>query len=493
MKTKDDFLGSIEDLIDNYPTIAALYYAEDPRIKQHLSAIAAMLAMYSAQVESAQLEPFEKVRDATVLADAAMRGIVRKSTAVVVQLGVVNKGPSAFTLEAGRIIIDSSGREYIVEASVTAPAGGSASARARQERLVSVSHTVSGSAPFYAIEISPSDEQESLCSISVSDDDGEYEYRYRYVNTAVAERVYHVEADDRQRVYVRFGAERLVGTQPPDGAVITLQIGYSFGNVSPTHASPFSFADVASAADASIEMTMDQVITSGSDPLSMSVLRDLARYPSVYDDNAVYMGEFDFTVRRAFAGSLQFLSVWNEAAEETARGPNVDNVNAIFVAALSNTGGESVLSGAAAPVLIDNAALTETQQAIKAHIKRADDSYRVHFVTPVRSEIGMTVTATVPTSFIASTVRAQIVDALLEKYGPSSRAAQRGYNRPRYREVYALLQSKVPALSSGNADWKLSIDESQDVSVRPELWRYLSETSLTVTVTSEAGVTPGWS
>ena len=86
MLTKADFQRAIRDSISSYPAIAPLYQAGDPRVLQHLDAMATMLAMFSAQLETAMSEPFEKTRDATVLADAAMRGIVRKATPARVQM-----------------------------------------------------------------------------------------------------------------------------------------------------------------------------------------------------------------------------------------------------------------------------------------------------------------------------------------------------------------------------------------------------------------------
>ena len=80
MLTKADFQRAIRDSISSYPAIAPLYQSGDPRVLQHLDAMATMLAMFSAQLETAMSEPFEKTRDTTVLADAAMRGIVRKAT-----------------------------------------------------------------------------------------------------------------------------------------------------------------------------------------------------------------------------------------------------------------------------------------------------------------------------------------------------------------------------------------------------------------------------
>ena len=59
MLTKADFLRSIKDTVTSYPTISPLYQASDPRIIQHLDAMATMLALFSAQIEVSLSEPFE--------------------------------------------------------------------------------------------------------------------------------------------------------------------------------------------------------------------------------------------------------------------------------------------------------------------------------------------------------------------------------------------------------------------------------------------------
>lgn len=494
MLTKSDFQQAIRDSIAAYPAVAPLYQAGDPRILQHLDAMATMLAMFSAQIEAAQAEPFEKVRDATVLADAAMRGIVRRGTAARVRIRAVNSGTAAFAVDSARTLLDSAGRLYRIETPASVPAGGEATFEAVQLRSVTLTHTVSDSVPFYAVPIPAADDDAYLCSISVSDSDGEYTYRERYVNTEVGERVYHVEADDRQQVYVRFGYQDVVGTQPHDGTEITLTVLYTEGDISPDYGSPFSFEYLGSPAENAIKLTLDALLQAGQDPVSMSVLRDLARYPSVYEHNAVFLGEFDFLVRRNFP-TLQFLSVWNESAEEQARGPSYDNINALFVACLSATGGEAVLTEAdpaapVAPAEIESAGLTATQRSIAATIAAADDSYRVRFFTPVRSEIAMTISARVASSYVAADVRAQIIEALLSEYGQAASASRRGHNRPRYQHVYALLKSAVTALSSG--DMTVTIDDPDSADVRPELWRYLSADSLVVTVETINASTSGW-
>lgn len=496
MLTKADFQRAIRDSIASYPSIAPLYQSGDPRIMQHLDAMATMLAMFSAQVEVARAEAFEKTRDATVLADAAMRGIVRTGKSARVRIRVANTGSGVFTVETGRILLDSSGLSWRIETPVAVPAGGAAAFEASQVRSITITHTVSGTEPFYAIEVPAPEDDSHLCAIAVSDVDGAFEYRDRYVNTGPHERVFQVETDDRQRVYVRFGFDDVVGVQPKDGAEITLTVFYTAGAVSPAYGSPFSFEYLGSPAESAIELRMDALLVAGQNPMSMSVLRDLARYPSVYDSNAVFLGEFDFLVRRKFP-TLQFLSVWNESAEERARGASLGNINALFVACLSEQGGEAVLedgdpAAPVAPVKIAEDDLTETQREIKAAILAADDSYRVYFFTPVRSQISMVVNARVSTSYVATDVRQKIIEAALGEFGQAAAASRRGHNRPLYKRVYELLRQKVAALTSGDSDLTVNIVESPSLAARPEMWRYVSTDSLTVNVETTSIATPAW-
>jgi hypothetical protein len=495
MLTKADIQQAIADGIENYPAVAALYKAGDPRIIQHLDAMATMLAMLSVNIEVAQAEPFEKVRDSTVLADAAMRGIIRKARSGRVSVLAKNHNASPFAVETGRTLYDSVGNSYRIETNATVPAGAIATFEALQVKTETITHTVVGSEPYYAILIPEADDGSYLTGISVSDVDGAYEYRERYVNTSPGEKVFNVEADDRQNIYVRFGHDGIVGVQPPGGAQVTLVITRAVGEIAPELGSPFSFDYIASPADANVELTLNSVLDTGQDPPDMATVRELIKYPAVYDHNAVFLGEFEFLVRKNYSNA-QFISIWNELIEETAREASVDNINTLFVAVLSAGGSESVLTepDPAVPVppsLIAEGSWTATQAAIRALIKNADDSYRVKFYTPVRSEIAMTINATVSTSYVASDVQAQIRETVLDAYGAASAAARRGGHKPLYKDVYALLRKRVPAVADLNADMQVII--AQPVGAyRPELWRYVSPTSLAVTVATENLVSPSW-
>ena len=496
MFTKDDFLSALRNSVRAYPTINALYEAGDPRVIQPIAAMAMQLAMYSAQLETAQTELYEKTRSATILADAAMRGIVRKGRAARAKIKAVNSGATSYTIESGRNLVDSSGRMWRIETAATVPGnGGLATFEATQREVRTIEHTVSGSVPFYAIEIPQPEEDSYLCQIAVSDANGSFEYRDRYINSDAGERIFHVEADDRQRVYVRFGYEDVVGIQPDDGHEITLEVSYTNGAITAEYGSPFSFEYTRTVNESSIELSMESLLSAGEDPVSMTVLRDLAKYPSVYREDAVFLGEFGFLVRRNFP-SLQFLSVWNECMEEQARGASVDNINALYVACLTANGEEETLEekgdSTVQPKEIEEDDLTETQKEIERCILRADDSYRVRFFTPVISKIKMEINATVSTSYVVSDVREKIEEAILNEYGKESAASRRGQQQPLYRQVYELLKSAVPALSDGNADLTVTIDDGKTVGVRPEMWRFVDDTSLTVNVTTTNIIQHTW-
>jgi hypothetical protein len=95
----------------------------------------------------------------------------------------------------------------------------------------------------------PDSEDMHLSAIAVKDSTSEYSYRERFTNALPNEKVFHVESNDYDKVFVRFGVADVVGVQPMDGAILTLTVSYSHGDVS---IAP-----------------------------SIDYLRDLCRYPSV--------------------------------------------------------------------------------------------------------------------------------------------------------------------------------------------------------------------
>ena len=76
MTTKQAFLAQadIELLNPQYTKIAELKQAQDPFVVAQISAMAQMLELYSTQQNIAETEVFLKARDATILADATLKG-----------------------------------------------------------------------------------------------------------------------------------------------------------------------------------------------------------------------------------------------------------------------------------------------------------------------------------------------------------------------------------------------------------------------------------
>lgn len=497
MLTKANFQRAIADTIDRYPDLAARYRAADPIILQHLEAIATMLAMLSQSMDVAQTEVFAKARDATVQADAAMRGIVPKARPARVSIRVRNAGSAEAHIETGRPLADSRGRPWVVVAGADIPGHGEATIQAEQRTRVQIEHTVARDEPFHAVEIPAlrSDGQH-LAGLALQDAAGKWTYAERYVNVGPGDRVYHVEADERGRVYVRFGLRGIVGIQPTVGDVFTLRLDYSHGVVAPTLGSPFSLGSVQAPGDAFLNFAMDAMVLAGQDPIGIDALSTLARYPSVYDHSAVYLGEFDFLIRRHFP-DVQFLSVWNERIEELARGASVDSINVLFVACLGSGGAEPMApDGAAAGEVIAEEDLTELHVAIRETVARADDSYRVRFMTPLRAPQTWHVGAMIGSAYLPSVIEQRIREVILEKYGAA--AMRRGGATFSLQDVYASLRNAIPEIAEPGADIAVTIPGQggqaieQALTMPPETWRYVTPESLSVEVYATGVAPPSW-
>lgn len=464
--TKDDFLQAIRDTVTQFPNIAALYQAGDGRIIQAQAAMAQMLAMISQQQELAMAEPFDKVRDSTVLADASLKGIVPMAIPARVKVTVTNPTSTPFTLASGRVVLDSGGNTYRVDTPITVSASGVGDAEVLQEAPVIISHTVTASQPFYVIEVAQPTDGTFISGIAVQDASGNaFQYRQDFLNVGNGDKVFHVESDEYSRLFVKFGYAGVVGYQPGVGEVFTLTVNHTSGDVRPDANSPFSLEYAYTVQDSQITIKAKELLISGAEPISIATLRELCKYPSVYNSDAVYLGEFDFLIRRTMP-NLQFLSIWNETLEESVRGASVDNINRLFVAV----------------VPVDGADLEDTRAQIKRIILAADDSYDVLDVDTVDQTIGMTITAEVARIHDTDAVKQQIIDLIVASYGQSSAVTQAGMLVIQTKAVYKLLRDNIQALQDDGADYSVTIEAPPDV-LLPEQYRYVTAESLTVTVT----------
>jgi hypothetical protein len=464
VKTKAEFLALINAELSSYPVAAQRAQAGDPIVLGMLSAMASVLSNYSAEMDVAAAEPFVKARDVTVLADAAVKGILPYATPTKVTISVENTNTRPLQITAGRGLQDTRGRSYVVTIGATIAAGATGTITAIQKASATTTHTVTESKAFYSFSVPSAESGSYIASIRLLDSDGlEYAYSPEFVNVEENAKVFHIETDADRAMHVVFGAGDLGGVQPSTGDVYTLIVETTEGEITLDTDAIFAFEYSSSLVDKGAKLTLSTVEVTGTAPLPIETLRRIAQYPSIYDQSAVYLGNFEFLVRRNI-GSIKFLSVWNEQIEETARGASVDNVNTLFVSALSDS--------------MTQAALNEKIAAI---IKTADDSYKIKNVAAVTKNPAVAITAQVSEVYDFAELNQQIAEIVLAEYGEDSDFAQYGRGRIKYKRLYDLLTSKLQALQAENSDLQITITDP-DAEILPEHFRYVSEASLTVTV-----------
>lgn len=478
-----DFQSKIRDAVSSRPTAAAAYQAGDPRVLASVQAMAAMLAMVSQQIDLAESEPFLKARDGTVLADATMKGVLPLGKTAKATILVSNGGTSSVSIAVGRILLDSNGRRWTVDAAATVPAAvgavnGTATVSASQYTTRTLTHTVAGSVPFYEVQVAPSADGLYLVGLAVSDPDGAYAYSADFCNVAAGDRTYHVETDEYRRLWLRFGASDttfgpVVGYQPPNGKVLSIIVTECEGLVSMDTGASFALQTVATTAESLLTLTLSALTSTGANPPTMEVLRTLARYPALNDSNAVYLSNFDFLLRRQLAG-IQFLSVWNEQIEEAARGANILNMNKLFVAFV---------------IPSQTAAISQAQ--VTAVVARADNSLRLSFVAASVVTVPVTINAQVSAVYDPADIEAQIRTVVLAKYGATSTAAARGQASISYQVLAKALVDAIPALQDAISDFNVSVGAT--ATPKPEDYRYVTAASLTVNVTRLQASTGLWS
>jgi hypothetical protein len=218
-------------------------------------------------------------------------------------------------------------------------------------------------------------------------------------------------------------------------------------------------------------------VNPGADPVDIEVLRQLATYPSGYDGSAVYLGNFDFLIRRNLL-NLRFLSVWNEQVEESVRGPNVQNINRQFIAVLSD--GATTADQIAA-----------LQKSIRNVVAAADDSYWVKFVDAVETPLPLTINAQVSVVHDTGDVEAQIRAQVLALYGRDAAAVRQGMIRLSNKKITDALKKNIVALQDDGSDFQITLPAQTNL--LPEQFRYVSDASLTVNVTQATYNDGQWS
>jgi hypothetical protein len=449
-------------VIAEYPAAALAYQVQDPRMMALLRAMATQLSMRSQEQDVAAAEPFTKSRDMTVLANAAVMGVLPFASPAVMSLSVENVSSVAFDALSSRRVLDQQGRNYVTTKGATVPAGGSATIEVVQRSEASFSHTVTASQAFYSIPV-PAPEVGYITDIRVSDDSGNlYTYTPEFTNIELDAQIYHLESDEYRQISVVFGARFIGGYQPVIGDVFNITVVTTEGEISLSAGAPFVFEHATTIAESGAKLTLTAVQSTGSNPLDVSALRYVTNYPALYDKSAVYLGNFDFLVRGTLS-PFRFLSVWNEQREEEVRGASQSNINCLFVAAQKDGVSDDTL-----------------HEQIAQLIKKADNSYRYRRVAVAEVPIPVTVTLSIPDVYEREAVKKQAAEIILAQYGRESVWAKKGSGRVLIRRITTLLQTQIVACQAEDADIKVVVTD--EATIYPESYRYISADSLVVNV-----------
>jgi hypothetical protein len=476
--TRDEFLAKFAAEVTNYPTVALYYQAGDPRLFAPMGAVSTMFSMLSEQIDIAQLEPFSKTRDSTVLADAAMKGILPFGVPPQMTLSVANPGDVDVPIATGRVLLDQYGKRYTSETNATVPAGGAAALMVKQMTTRTASVTVDQSIPFYSVQVPENPDAEQVISgVFVTVDGTNYSYTPEFANVAADQPAFTLETDEQRRLFVRFGWANTFGVQPAAGAAVALTIEETQGATDLATNAAFTLEATTTEADRALTFKLASIINPGADPQDIETLRQFASYPSGYDSSAVYLGNFDFLIRRNMA-PFRFLSVWNEQVEENARGGNVANINKLFVAYMMDG-------------ITDDTQKAALEAQIRTIVAAADDSYVLKFVNVAETALPVTINAQVSVVHDTGDVEAKIRAQVLGLYGRDAPAVKQGMLKLSSKKINDALRKNIVALQDDGSDWQTTIPAQ--TGLLPEQYRYVSDASLTVIVTQATYNDGQWS
>lgn len=457
-RTKDQWMQLAVNEMTKFPTVAARYQIGDPMVTQILAGQCAVLAELDYQVEMTAGETYIKARDVTVLADAAVKGILPFATPSIGTIKVTNASADVLRITSGRTLQDQQGRYWVVMAGAVIAAGAVGSVTAKQITSRTLSHTVTAYRPFYTVDLSEPDVG-YIANVLVSG----FQYSTDFANTDDADRVYNIKSNERSELSLQFGIAGLAGYQPAVGETLAITIQDTEGAISLSVGMKFAFEYASGVQDAKVTLELSEVSQAGAAPMDIDTMREVCSYPGIYDDSAVFLSNFDFVVRKGIS-PLTFLSIWNEAREEEARDQaSIDNINHLFIAARK--------AGTTPAIL-------KTQ--ITAILKRADDSYRYRFVDVVDVEVPLKLVLSIPAVYDSGEAIQQARAVMLKEYGKESAWAKRGEARILEKDIHDQLKEAMPVLRERVSNLQVAEIGASD-KILPEHFRYITEESLVIT------------
>ena len=468
MLTQADFEARIVAVLDDYE-ILERYNAQDPIVLRFLRSIAAFLSLFSQEVDISEIEPFIKTRDRSIIADATNKGILPIGMPTQHVLEVLNRSANSITLSQGRMIEDNSGsRPWRLLQSVTVNAGETGEVLVEQSEYREVQYTVQSTENFHRVELQLRDDL-SLAGITVRDNSNQaYQLKKRWMNVEPLEYAFNLTTDSLRRIFIEFGDDERAGRTAQANQVFTFGILETYGDVDVSRLKDASLLDVLTTDETKVSVRFKQggIVRQGADPLNISQLRVLATYPALYDENAVFLGNFDYSVRQKFMARCHYIAVWNENEQDRYYGVTYQDINHLHIAVVAKNNAEQANLE------------TEIIQYIGLLDSLYKDRVRVHAV--VEKPFNITLNGRLAAVHDLDGVKAQIKGLLVDRYGRTKISASRwlvnGFNT---QGISTQLRTNIVAFQDNISDFSLNVPV---VLNKPHEWVYISEPSITLNI-----------
>ena len=479
MLTQTDFEQKLIAAITD-PEIVSRYAAGDPLVVQQVRANAAYFALLAKEIEVATIEPFIKTRDRSIIADATNKGILPLATPCRATLEIINNSTNSITLSQGRLIEDhSGGRIWRLLSSATVAANSTGTVSVEQSQFKDITHTIVSSESFYRFKIDLDDDMH-LAYATVADASAPtvfYDLMPRWMNAAAGQKAFNLTTNSFRDIYIEFGDSERAGESVANGQTFNVSVLQTYGEVDTARLKDASLLEVLTTDEqyVSVRFQENGITQYGTNPLNVSQLRVLASYPALYDENAVFLGNFDFLVRKKFMQNADFISVWNEAVNEAHYGANYLKINRLNIAITPKTGVDA----------------TTLNNQIKAAIAQADSLFLNHVdvIAVVQKPFKLTITGRLAATHDLDAVLTQIRQLLIGQYGKGTLSASRwlinGFNT---LEMATLIRQNIAAFQDNISDFSLNVDATSKLN-KPHEWVFMDNANLTINLERTADST----
>lgn len=471
-------LGKIQEIteqvLQDYPDYYARYKAGDTSIAAPIRSIQHIMAEFGRDVDLSEIEPFVRSREASILADASNKGILPLCTPCQHEIEIRNSDKTrSLNLAAGRIIEDGQGRSWRLLQAANVPAESTTTISAEQSEIREITYSPEVTETFHNVPLDLEDDI-YLFRLDVQDQDNNaFNFVTRWMNTEQGEYAITLKTNTRRKIIMQFGDSERFGRTLTAGTVLSIKIYESHGDIDVSQLREASLQQVNSSIEqrAVIRFKPDGLINRGANPLTIEQMSLLSSYP-MYDDNPVFLGNFNFLTLKKFLPRADYLNVWNEVVQEQFYGADYRNINKLFVAVSAKIPSEQASLQADIAYFLgkaDNLYSGQDKIVHRSVVERPFELYIEGLLSPVHD---------------VESVKAQIKTLLLRYFGKGTTAAcyylANGFNVKEINKVLAL----IPAFQDRTSDIKIRTEDLIIQPPKPHEWIYLTENSIHIDIKS---------